>query len=73
MITCKNVVLLLLHKCLKRWIYAISVVLLLCDLNFSRKGGQKPNCFPEKRVECAIFISKIPLQKFRFDLMFHQN
>ena len=72
MITCKNIFLLLLHKCLKRCIYAISVLLLLCDFNF-HGGRQKPKCFSEKRTEFAIFISKIALQKFRFYSVFHQN
>ena len=72
MITCKNIFLLLLHKYLKRCIYAISVLLLLCDFNF-HGGRQKPKCFSEKRTEFAIFISKIALQKFRFYSVFHQN
>ena len=35
--------LLLLHKCFKRCIYAISVVLLICDFNFSWKTGRGQN------------------------------
>ena len=66
MITCKNAFVLLFHKCLKRWIYAIFVLLFLCDFNLSWKATKA-------KVECTIFISRIALQKFRFDLMFHQN
>ena len=43
-INCKNVFLLLLHKCLKACIYANSLVLRLCDFSFSWKS----KCFPEK-------------------------
>ena len=64
----KKVLLLLLQKCLKRCIYAISVVLLLYDFNFY-VGGQMPQCFPEKREMRNFFLeNSVAKVSFSFDV-----
>ena len=57
MITCKNVFLLLLHKCFKRCIWAISVVLLLSDFKISWKAGKSQSEF-QKNEWNAQFLSR---------------
>ena len=47
-ITCKNVLLLLLHKLFKRSIYSLSVALFLCDVNFYWKAVKSQSVFQKK-------------------------
>ena len=69
LITCKYVFFLLLHKCLERWIYAISVLLLLYDFNFSWKAT-KAKVFFRKTSGMRNFHLETSFAKvsFWFDL-----
>ena len=65
MITCKYVFLLLLHKCLERCMYAISVLLLLYDFNFSWKA-RKEKVFFRKTSGMRNFYLETSFAKVSF-------
>ena len=67
-ITCKNKFLLLLHKCLKRCIYA--VVLLLCDFSFSWNARKSQSAFQKNQSGMRNFYLENSFAKvsFSFDV-----